>query len=65
MAENPSPKIGNPELYIKEDMIFTHRWIRHIWLLNLYNKFLNNKNVQVIMDMRINFGALAYLLKKK
>lgn len=64
LARNPSPKIGNPELYIKENMIFTHRWIRHIWLLNLYNKFLNNKNVQVIMDIGSNFGALAYLLKK-
>ena len=63
LARNPSPKIGNPELYIKENMIFTHRWIRHIWLLNLYNKFLNNKNVQVIMDIGSNF-ALAYLLKK-
>ncbi|MDB4339995.1 putative sugar O-methyltransferase [Pelagibacteraceae bacterium] len=64
LSENPSPKTGNPELYKKEDMFFTQRWIRHIWLLSLYNKFLKNKKIKTILDIGSNYGALPYLLKK-
>ena len=64
LKTNSSPITGNPELYSKNNVKFTHRWIRHIWLLSLYKKFLNEKKIKVIMDIGSNYGALSYLLKK-
>ncbi len=64
LEENPSPTTGNPELHYKNDVPFTQRWIRHIWLLNLYNKFVKKNNIKTILDIGSNYGALPYLLKK-
>lgn len=64
LKENPSPNSGNPELYYKDNIPFTQRWMRHIWLLNLYNKFVKKKNIKTILDIGSNYGALPYLLKK-
>lgn len=64
LVKNPAPKTGNPELYYKNNTCFTQRWIRQIWLLNLYNKFVKKNNIKIILDIGSNYGALAYLLKK-
>ena len=64
LKSNPTPKTGNPTLYNKFKTYFTHRWIRHIWLLSLFNTHLKSKeNINVIMDIGSNYGAFSYLLK--
>tara|TARA_B100000963_G_scaffold140321_2_gene122226 strand:+ start:19499 stop:20596 length:1098 start_codon:yes stop_codon:yes gene_type:complete len=64
LINNSSPKTGSPQLYKKKNSYFTQRWIRHVWLLQLYNKFLKSKNIKIVLDIGSNYGALPYLLKK-
>jgi putative sugar O-methyltransferase len=65
LRANPSPNTGNPILYKKMNTKFTYRWLRHIWLLNLFNKHLKNRNdIKIVMDIGSNYGSFPYLLKK-
>ena len=59
------PLTGNVSYYKKNDLLFTHKWIRHHWLLSLFEKNLaKKKSISIILDIGSNYGLFEYLLKK-
>lgn len=66
LKKYPLPKTGNPKTFKKKEFVFTNKWIRHHWLLKLFEKYLEKKNdLKIILDIGSNYGLFEYLLKKK
>lgn len=66
----PPPETGNPYVYtIDHDghhYLFTHRWIKHIYSLHLFDTFLSKRLSQpfVSLDVGSSYGAFQYLMRK-
>ncbi len=63
--ENPITKTGNPLIFKKKGLKYTFRWLRHVLLLDLFNKHLQSKNdLNLIADIGTGFGTFPYIIKK-
>ena len=66
MKKFPLPLTGNVKYYKKNNILFTHKWIRHHWLLKLFDKNLAGDNsISTILDIGSNYGLFECLIKKK
>ena len=66
LVENPVGDIGAPVCYKKNDLQFTSRWVRHIYLFSLLKKYLGSligNEIKIIMDIGSSYGALMSIIK--
>jgi putative sugar O-methyltransferase len=67
LVENPVGDIGAPVCYKKNNLQFTNRWIRQIYLFSLLKRslgpFIGNE-IKIIMDIGSSYGGLASIIKK-
>jgi len=63
---NPISDVGHPLYFEKKGMRFTYRWIRHIWFLSLFKKYLEpyTQEIKVALDIGSSYGAFQYLIKR-
>lgn len=63
---NPISDVGSPIHFAKNGMRFTYRWIRHVWFLSLFNKYLKpySQEIKVALDIGSSYGAFQYLIKR-
>lgn len=66
LKANPLSLTGNPYAFEKDGLRFTRRWVRHIYFLSLYEKYLepNKDEIKTIMDIGSSWGAFSHLVKK-
>jgi putative sugar O-methyltransferase len=66
LLDNPTGDVGAPVCHRKENLRYTNRWIRHIFLFSLLRKTIGSlieKEIKVIMDIGSSYGALASIIK--
>ena len=66
LLDNPTGDVGTPVCYRKDNLRYTNRWIRHIFLFSLLRKTIGTlieKEIKVIMDIGSSYGALASIIK--
>jgi len=67
LRKYPTPDIGRP-LKIKHDgFVFTNRYIRHIYLLGMFQRHLAHKLAEktVMMDIGSSYGIFSSLIKQE
>ncbi len=69
LSKYPMPMTGNPSVYSidlrNKTFVFTHRWVKHLYALKLFDKYIDpflDKNF-TSMDIGASFGIYQYLLK--
>jgi len=63
--ENPITETGLPLIFKKKGLKYTFRWLRHILLLDSFNKHLQNKkDLNFIADIGTGFGTFPYIIKR-
>ncbi len=63
----PMPKTGQPFMVNFRGCSFTNRYLRHIYFLFIFKKYLMSKitNSAIIMDIGASYGLFSYLIKKE
>lgn len=67
LKKYPSPDIGRPLNLKYKGYIFTNRYIRHIYFLNLFKQFLEKelKEDPVLLDIGSSYGIFSSLVKQE
>jgi hypothetical protein len=67
LRRHPVPRAGNPNVFRYKGYVYTIRWLRHIRMLSLFNKFLKNKIGEKFncMDIGSGWGMFSYILAKE
>ena len=66
LLANPTGDVGSPLCHKKDNLRYTNRWIRHIFLFSLLRKTIGTlieNEIKVIMDIGSSYGALASIIK--
>ncbi len=65
LKKNPLSITGNPTVYRKNGYNFTLRWLRHLLILNYYEKKLSKyQDIQIVADVGTGYGTFPILMKK-